>query len=59
MSYFATVSGADLSSATVPGLSFVPAQRAQRYVRELASQIGALDGQPVFFCDDGRTGTSS
>jgi hypothetical protein len=59
MSFFATVSGVDLSAAHVEGLKFVPATEAQDYIRDLVPKIAAADGQPVFFCDDTRTWTSS
>src|SRR5262245_21320283 len=55
MSYFATLSGADLSAERVPGLVFTPVFEAQEYVRKLAAAIAALDGSPVYLCDDGRS----
>ena len=58
MSYFATVSGADLAGAQVDGLLLTPASKAQSYVRDLAPAIASLDGEPVYFCDDTTTGTS-
>jgi hypothetical protein len=59
VSYFATISGIDLGDAHVDGLAFVPADQAQVFVRDLAPKIAALDGEPVYFCDDSRTGSSS
>jgi hypothetical protein len=59
VSYFATVSGVNLGGAHVDGLTFVPADQAQDYIRDLVPKIAALDGEPVFFCDDKKTGTSS
>jgi hypothetical protein len=58
MSHFATLSGADLSAERVPTLVFTPASEAQDYIRKLVAEIAALDGSPVYLCDDGTTGTS-
>jgi len=58
LSYFATISGANLEGAQVDGLAFVPAISAQDYVRNLVPAIAALDGEPVYLCDDTTTGTS-
>jgi hypothetical protein len=58
MSSFATISGADVSEERVPGLVFTLASEAQEYVRKLSPAIAALDGAPVFLCDDGRSWTS-
>jgi hypothetical protein len=58
MSYFATISGRDLSNARIHSFSIVPAEQAQDYVRRLVPRLAALDGEPVYFCDDTATGTS-
>jgi hypothetical protein len=58
MSYFATLSGADVSSEQVPGLRLTPALQAQDYVRARAVAIAELDGSPVYLCDDAESGTS-
>jgi hypothetical protein len=58
MSFFATLSGADVSAERVPALVFTPAFEAQAYIRELAVAIAALDSSPVYLCDDGQSGTS-
>jgi hypothetical protein len=59
MSYFATISGANLADECVPGVELVPVELAQEYVSCLASRIAELDGSPVYFCDDGESGTST
>jgi hypothetical protein len=43
----------------IDGVRFVPISKAQKYVKQLASELSALDGSPVYFCDDGSSGTSS
>jgi hypothetical protein len=59
VSYFATISGADLAGECVPGVVLVPVERAQEYVSHLELRIAELDGSPVYFCDDGESGTST
>ena len=54
MSYFATISGAKLEGDQIDGLRLVPALAAQEYVRTRVPAIAALDGEPVYFCDDTR-----
>ena len=58
MSYFATISGVDLNTLHIAGVSFTPANQTQDYVRRLAGELGDLDGLPVYLVDDGVTGTS-
>lgn len=58
MSYFATLSGVQLDESAIYGVRLVPAHEAYRYMSELADQIAALDGSPVYLCDDGVSGTS-
>ena len=53
-----TISG-KVSAGDVPATAIlVPAASAQAYVANLESRLAQLDGAPVFFVDDGESGTS-
>jgi len=53
-----TVSGS-IAEADVPLPGrLVPASKAQAYVAGLEAELAKLDGSPVFFIDDGESGTS-
>ena len=58
MSWFATIS-ALRSVQHIPGVSIVPIEIAQEYLHALAPDISRLDGSPVYYCDDGTSGTST
>src|SRR5688572_5272108 len=53
-----TVSGAHDPSVVPTPAQLVQASVAQEYVADLAKEIEALDGGPVYLLDDGETGTS-
>lgn len=58
MSYFVTVSG-EISPSDVPApAQLVAAAKAQDYVAKLERDLASLDGEPVYFIDDGESGTS-
>src|SRR6185312_11778767 len=58
MSYFITISGS-ITAADVPAPAvLVPASKAQAYIADLEPELAKLDGAPVYFVDDGETGTS-
>jgi len=59
MSYFVTVSGSIAESDMPPGAKLVPAAKAENYyIARLERDLAELDGAPVYFIDDGETGTS-
>jgi len=58
MSYFIVISGKSSESVQTAEGRLVPISQAQPYVALLASRIAAMDGNPSFFWDDGKTGTS-
>jgi hypothetical protein len=60
MSYFMTVAGniTALKLDNVTGFSLVPVNEAQEYIQNLAGEIQAADGSPLFLVADGESGTS-
>jgi hypothetical protein len=53
-----TVSGPIAAGDVPPPGKLVPASQAQPYIARLEADLAKLDGRPVFFIDDGETGTS-
>jgi hypothetical protein len=58
MSYFITVSGKKIDLSGLQPIELVPADKAQYYIKNLALELSALDGAPLFLVDDGSSGTS-
>jgi hypothetical protein len=58
MSYFVVISGEGCCALPIARGIIVPIETAQDYVSSLAGLLTAIDGQPLFFWDDGKTGTS-
>jgi hypothetical protein len=51
------ISGA-LPARAFPPLEFLPLSRGQKYVADLEPELSVTDGTPLWFVDDGATGTS-
>lgn len=58
MSQFITTSGSYVDLASNGPFRLVPISEASSYLARLAPEIEGLDGAPVYFVDDGATGTS-
>jgi hypothetical protein len=59
MSYFMTISGDRAKLADSYGqIRIINATKAQDYIKHLVLALEKLDGAPVWFVDDGYTGTS-
>lgn len=57
MSYFMTISG-DIHAEILPPLELLPISSGQKYIADLEAELSVADGTPLWFVNDGRTGTS-
>lgn len=58
MSQFITTSGAYVDFGLMTPFKLVPIAEAGSHLSKLADKLEVLDGSPVYFVDDGATGTS-
>ncbi len=58
MSYFMTTAGERIDISDLAPLELVEASKAQNYLQNIAPDISAADGMPLYLIHDGETGTS-
>ena len=58
MSYFITSAGTQIKLPPNASFKLTPLKDAQKYLQKLAPTLTIIDGSPLFFVDDLKTGTS-